>query len=345
MKKSPLVLSFCATLAGCIGIPVSRQTEYHILATGWTVEGEAMAIAAVAHLGRVANPIPIDGPVLKWTRQFDGLVLITESGAKHVKVAMPKGFFYWGSAIARKDGNGFLILLQIPKNDLSESSFLCATVNIDGTVKSCVWPQGNSPPPYTSYFSENGYTIRVRRQVNLSNFWFESWDVRTGVTVHLEPEFLTYPLRHPTDPKPSVVPCEMDQSRLSPHEDQYAAISTMNTETGGKSGVWLISKESAPRLLIGFQKLIGSWSPDEKKSWKMQALEDVTDSYGIAWHPDQKFIYFCGGEQLTGLIVSVDGSVKQRNLLCFKHPAWSPEGDRIAGSVDEKLQFINVAAR
>ncbi len=300
-------------------------------------------MAVRTHLGKNAYAFSPEGPGVSWNRQFDGLDILTGKETRRVNLSMPKGFFYWGSAVALPGGTGFLVLFQVPTEDLSESSWSCALVGVDGSVDECVWPGGAPLHPYDFYLAADGCTVRLRRQEDFTHFWFESWNVRTGAVVPIERVFLTYLLRHPSDPEPPVVPCDMGWSRLSPHEDAYAVACTLKTGEQTQSGLWTVAEGTNPRLLLRFtQEYRGPVAPPEGKR-EAQLLWEPRETYGLAWSPDQRAVYFCGGEGNRGLVVSVQSVVEQRDLPCLVLPSWSPDGARIAGVLDGNLQVVELA--
>ena len=341
-SRYALILALAMCLEGCTGIPVSRETAYHIIATGWRPDGKPMALALKARLGKDAYLVGPHVPGIYWRRLYTGVGVLTQEGVSEADVSLPKGDTWWASAIARPDGSGFLTFIRVPNAELTDGTWRCVFVKIDGSSAECIWPVTAAPPPYTSYLAPDGYTIRVRRQIDPAQFWFESWDVRTGGLTRIERELFTLELRFPRDPDPSPAPCDMSWARLSPKQDRYVVACTITSGQQRQSGLWMFGDDLEPKLLLRFTpEYQGPPSPPD--TLVNTALWDPQEAYGLAWSPDERFVYFCGG-QGAGVIVSTEGTLTRTDLPCLTLATWSPDGDRIAGVLGLELSVLAVSA-
>lgn len=330
----------------CVGIPVSRKTVNHIVATSWTADGRPVALAQKFRLGRTAYVGSPEGPGV--FRDYDSgpLVLLLDRNEIPVHDGFDDSVIRVENAGSLPDGNGFVVILGIsPGSDLRKSVWRCIEVAVDASIRPCAVPEGYKLEAFAYYLAPEAHELRFRRSSE-GGSRFETLNFETGIVTAMGPDFKTLPLRWVGDTHWPSAPCDMSYSRLSPRGDRLAVACALAIAGGGRQGLWVMRPDGDPRLVFEFTDPTVRIPASEYRD--VDTLEGMVtwprEEYGLSWSPDQEHLYWCGGRGSAGVLVSPEGGPTLERIPCLALTTWSPDGTRIVGVSQYEMNVWEVPA-
>lgn len=334
-----------ASLLSCIGVPIKHRELRHVVATGWDRDGKPMALAQQASLTKWALAASPDGPGISEHFRRGSFLLLRDGRTVPLELAVP-GAVELSVDKSRASGDGFLLLFRadVPTEaDPLAHSHHCALIGADGSVSKCRTPEGADIPWWAVFVLPGGREV----------WWIDSepdeetralaFSLDTGELTRVTDDFLRLRTAraHPEDP--GSIPCEPDHAQLSPQRDLWAIRCGFARGEEWWSGLWVLDRSGEMRLVHQLRS-----APDDAvrrvraRERFERTLEDMVtepeEESGLAWSPDQSRLYWCPGRYLAGAVISVQNRSFIPHEPCFVLPSWSPDGKRIVGVAQSKLE-------
>jgi len=165
------------------------------------------------------------------------------------------------------------------------------------------------------------------------------------------------PLGQPAEPcseressasRPSVSPtdpCDTSYSAIAPDERTWVVACRLQRQ----SGLWLMDFQQAPRLLLAaptplsFPERPDSTPAAEAVNGIEDRMRPFEQTFGLAWSPDGRRVYYCGNFGTKALVVNVADTSSRQVEPCLIGAVWSDDGTRVAGvDADGALKVVDL---
>jgi hypothetical protein len=307
------IVVVCAAIAGgCVYL--HSKTIDNVLATGWDDSGVPVSLVQEVSLrwGMVVKVPDTQDP------KYDlGPLVMLRTGNVRTP-AVPEFAEWWHIEwiAARAHGKGFVV--NGSKGDPLRN--VCLLIQLSGSITPCTFDVRANVAHRTVWLDSEGDKVIVWNDEDHSG---QEIDITTGkasATAASVPEgLLNGPCR------------DRSFSAISPRADKWAVACD--------GGIWITDGESSQLIHKESWSAMDPVAPDEVSA-EANMIRPWLEMYGLAWSPDEHFVYWCSPRRQRGVVVAVEGSAARPTTRCLTGATWSPDGQRIAGNEEGEMQVL-----